>query len=170
MSRTNQQQTGCVGSLLNVLTAALLSLALLLIVLFLLLLVWPAGRETAVNLASRVQRQWQGEAPTSTPLPTAASLAVLPTLTATPLQPTWTPLPPQATATARPTTTSRPTNTPSPVPTFPHAHANSHPHADAIQYPHRNAARSFTHGQRHALAVSVHQIEYQPVLSAKLCQ
>ncbi|MBK6327856.1 MAG: hypothetical protein IPF56_18250 [Chloroflexi bacterium] len=119
MSRTNQQQTGCVGSLLNVLTAALLSLALLLIVLFLLLLVWPAGRETAVNLASRVQRQWQGEAPTSTPLPTAASLAVLPTLTATPLQPTWTPLPPQATATARPTTTSRPTNTPSPVPTFP---------------------------------------------------
>ncbi len=107
------------GSFLNVLTAALLFLALLLIVGLMLIVVWPGGRETAVNVVARVQQQWQGTALTATPLPTAASVALLPTLTATSLQPTWTALPPEATATSRPTSTSRPTLTPSAVPTFP---------------------------------------------------
>lgn len=107
------------GSLLNVLTAALLFLALFLVVGLLLMAFWPAGRGMVAELTAVVQQRWQGEAPTSTPLPTAASLAVLPTLTPTSLLPTWTPVPPEATATPRPTNTARPTGTPTPVPTFP---------------------------------------------------
>ncbi|MCB8984191.1 MAG: hypothetical protein H6659_10215 [Ardenticatenaceae bacterium] len=119
MSRTKQQQTGCFGSLLNVLTAALLFLALLLLVGLGLIVLLPGAQESAVQAVAAARQQWASASFTSTPLPTAASLAILPTQTPTSLRPTWTPLPAEPTATPRPTNTSRPTYTPSPVPTFP---------------------------------------------------
>lgn len=39
-----------------------------------------------------------------------------------------------------------------------HAHTDAHPNADANQHSHRNAARPFAHSQRHAVAVSFHQV------------
>jgi len=104
---------------LNVLTAALLFFALLLLLGLALVALWPGGRQTAANAVAALRQEWVGAPPSSTPLPTTASLALLPTLTPTSLQPTWTPLPPQPTATPRPTSTARSTYTPSPVPTFP---------------------------------------------------
>ncbi|MBK8988547.1 MAG: hypothetical protein IPM39_21165 [Chloroflexi bacterium] len=104
---------------MNVLTAALLFMALLLMVGFALVVFWPGGRAAAVDLTAVVRQRWQEAAATTTPLPTVAGLALLPTLTPTSLQPTWTPQAPDATATPQPTTTARPTYTPSPVPTFP---------------------------------------------------
>ena len=108
------------------LTAALLFFAFLMVLGLLGVAFWPGGRDIAAsavaNVAEDVRAQWHRAISTSTPLPTVASLAVLPTQTPTSpalLQPTWTPLPPEATATPRPTSTARSTNTPTAVPTFP---------------------------------------------------
>lgn len=39
----------------------------------------------------------------------------------------------------------------------PHAYTYSHPYA--LEYADRNAARSISHGQRHAISIPVHQVE-----------
>jgi hypothetical protein len=119
MSGTKGRRAGCLGSLLNVLTATLLLLALLLLLGFVLLLVMPGGREVTAVFTQPIRAQLFPPTPTSPPLPTAAGLAILPSPTTPSLLPTWTAPPPEPSATPRPTNTARPTHTPTIIPTFP---------------------------------------------------
>lgn len=110
------------SSCLNVLTAALLIVAALAVVTTLMLIVSPRFRASAAQVDDSARAKIVAIMATDTPLPTVASLAVVPTLpppTSTALQATWTPQSTPATATIRPSNTPRATNTPTPIPTFP---------------------------------------------------
>ncbi len=112
-----RRKTGCIGRILNILTAALLTLALITAVVIGILLFSPGLREPVQQF---LMVQLQG---TPIPTPTLIPVAVVPTLTPTPtperLLPTFTPRIPTATPTPLPTNTRRPTSTPTATPIFP---------------------------------------------------
>ena len=104
------------------LTAALLIFAALAVILVALLIFSPQLRTNLGQLNNNVKAQIAAALATSTPLPTVASVAQVPTVpsaTPLPLQATWTSEPPLETATIRPSNTPQATYSPTPIPTFP---------------------------------------------------
>jgi cytoskeletal protein RodZ len=105
-----------------VLTAALLIIAALVIGMVIMLILSPGFRANMSQVNDNARAQIAAALATNTPLPTVASVALVPTepsATPLPLQATWTPETPEATATIRPSNTPQSTYTVTPVPTFP---------------------------------------------------
>lgn len=112
------RRSGCLSSLTNALAALLLIVSLAAVGAFAVVFLVPGLVENPFAAIFEADRAAAEIVP-----PTVAVAAALPTVTSTPsplpLQPTWTPPQPQPTATPLPQNTQPPTNTPSPIPTFP---------------------------------------------------
>lgn len=127
MAKRKKQQSGCLGSLANVMAALLLLAAIILGGAVCFVLLGPGADSAYERIAAFINPSVEdvdlSQVELEPGMPTLAPLAQLPSPTPSPefptLAPTWTTLPDLPTVTPIPLSTLRPSATPSPLPVLP---------------------------------------------------